>query len=194
MFRRGFKTWCEQTAASLRVKKGMPPYAALHARILAEELAVEIMTPDDLHRLRPDDIGADCVHRLLNDHSASWSAITIPNKEKPLVIFNPAHSAARQNSDLMHELAHILLAHEPGMTFIDPQSEMALRTHDNLQEQEAAWLSGCLLLPRDALLRMKRMNWTDERVCREYLVSSEMLRYRLNTSGVNIQHRRAKAF
>jgi len=192
MFRRGFKTWCERTAESLREKRGLIPSAPLPARILGEELSVEVVTPLELHELRPQDLPLDSAQRLLTVHSECWSAITIPNNQEPLIVYNPGHSPARQNSDLMHELSHLLLGHEPGMTFIDPHSELALRTHDKVQEEEASWLSGCLLLPREALLRIKRIGWTEEHACNEYLVSGQMLRYRLNTSGVNIQHRRSR--
>jgi hypothetical protein len=53
MFGRGFKTWCERTAESLREKWGGPS-APLPARILGEELSVEIVTPLELHELRPE--------------------------------------------------------------------------------------------------------------------------------------------
>jgi len=80
---------------------------------------------------------------------------------------------------------------QPGMTFVDPNSGLALRSHDKTQEEEASWLAGCLLLPRDALLKIKRTNWTEQQACEMYLVSLQMLGYRMNTSGVNIQHRRS---
>jgi len=38
------------------------------------------------------------------------------------------------------------------MMFMSPNSGMALRTHNEEQEEEANWLAGCLLLPREALL------------------------------------------
>jgi IrrE N-terminal-like domain len=187
MFRRGFKSWCERTAVSLRTQRGLLPSAPLAALVLGEELAVEILAPGDLQALQPD-----CVRRLLEDHSECWSAITIPSAGKPLIVYNPAHSPARQNSDLMHELSHILLNHEPGMTFVDPNSGLAVRAHDKPQEDEASWLAGCLLLPRDALLKIKRVNWTQQQACETYLVSLQMLTYRMNTSGVNIQHKRSR--
>lgn len=188
MFRRGFKSWCEKTAVSLRTRRGLHPSAPLPARVLGEELTAEIISPHELQNLQQD-----CARRLLKDHSECWSAITIPSERKPLIVYNPTHSPARQNSDLMHELSHILLNHEPGMTFVDPNSGLALRAHDKAQEEEASWLAGCLLLPREALLKIKRMNWTEQQTCELYLVSLQMLAYRMNTSGVNIQYRRSRA-
>src|ERR1700694_402211 len=45
------------------------------------------------------------------------------------------------------------------------------------QEQEADWLAGCLLLPRDALLAIRRRRLSDEETCSEYGVSPAMLRF-----------------
>src|SRR5581483_186242 len=115
MFRRGFKSWCEETALNVRQHQHLASNAPLSAFVLARELRVSIITPSELKHL-PE----DACRRLIGVHSDSWSAITIPGKHHPLIVYNPSHSAARQNSDLMHELAHILLGHKPTMVFIDP--------------------------------------------------------------------------
>jgi IrrE N-terminal-like domain len=187
VFKRGFKAWCERTAVALRTKRGLAPSVPLPARLLGEELSVEILALTELETL-----DAECARRLAEEHAECWSAITLPGGGRPLIVYNHSHSPARQNSDLMHELSHLLLNHEPGMTFVDPNSGLAIRAHDKSQEEEAAWLSGCLLLPREALLRIKRMKLTPEKACEIYLVSLQMLTYRMNTSGVNIQQRRAQ--
>jgi Zn-dependent peptidase ImmA (M78 family) len=92
----------------------------------------------------------------------------------------------------MHELAHIFLGHKPTMLFMDPSADLALRTHDNAQEEEASWLAGCLLLAREVLLHIKATRLSDESACRQYGVSAKMLLYRMNVSGVNLQHRRSQ--
>jgi hypothetical protein len=68
-------------------------------------------------------------------------------------------SATRQNSDLMHELA-IFLVHESTMRFADPNTDLALRTHDKAQDEAADWLAGHLL-PREVLLHIKATGLTD---------------------------------
>jgi Zn-dependent peptidase ImmA (M78 family) len=78
------------------------------------------------------------------------------------------------------------------MMFMSPNSGMALRTHNEEQEQEADWLAGCLLLPRDALLLIRRKGTTDEDACLEYGVSLAMLRFRINVTGVDAQLRHAR--
>jgi IrrE N-terminal-like domain len=189
MFRRGFKSWCEETALKVRQHQELATTAPLSPFVLARELQVAVVQPADLKHL-----AEDVRRRLLREHSDCWSAITIPGKERPLIVYNPSHSAARQNSDLMHELAHILLGHKPTVVFIDPNTDLSLRTFDKAQEEEANWLGGCLLLPREVLLHIKATHLSNEAACRHYGVSAKMLSYRMNVSGVNIQHSRAQAW
>lgn len=66
-----------------------------------------------------------------------------------MIVHNTSHSPARIGSDVMHELAHLLLDHEPGTMFFG-LNNVALRSHDKGQEEEATWLGGCFLLPREA--------------------------------------------
>ncbi len=187
MFRRGFKTWAEQTSARVRQKLHLLPSSPLDPSQLAESLGVLVLTPNDLGAL-----DEDIRRRLLNDHGDNWSAITVTDGHSHLIVANSSHADARQNSDLAHELAHIILGHEPSMMFMSPNSGLALRTYNEDQEREADWLAACLLLPRDALLATRRRRLSDEEICSEYGVSSAMLRFRLNITGVDVQLRRAR--
>jgi hypothetical protein len=60
------------------------------------------------------------------------------------------------------------------------------------QEEEATWLAGCLLLPRPLLLREAYAGTSAEAIADKYQVSQHMARFRLNTSGVLLQARRAR--
>ena len=187
MFRRGFKTWAEEIALRVRHKLKLHPESPLDPYQLAELLSVPVVGPEELR-----DLPADCRDRLANESSDSWSAVTVGRQEHHLIVVNTSHALTRRNSDLAHELAHLILGHEPSMMFVSPSSGTALRTHNKEQEDEANWLAGCLLLPRDALFSIRRRRLTDEGACREYLVSRAMLRFRLNASGVDIQLRRTR--
>lgn len=181
MFRRGFKTWCETTSLQIRRNLSIGPADPLPPHQLAETLHVSIWTPAELQGLAPD-----VVHRLTTVHAGAWSALTLPGAKSKVIIRNPAHSPERTASDVMHELAHILLEHEPGNVFFGPQG-LALRTHNKDQEDEARWLSGCLLLSRESLFAIRKRRLTDEQACTLYGVSREMLTFRQHTSGVDRQ-------
>jgi Zn-dependent peptidase ImmA (M78 family) len=179
MFKRGFKTWCEQTAVQYRRELKIIDTAPLTAFQLADHLGVITRTPHDFAML------AEHVRqRLLTVHSDCWSAFTINTGMRPLIVYNPTHSDARTSSNIMHELAHLILGHNPSKMFVS-STGLPIRTHDTEQEEEATWLSGCLLLPRVALVRIKSQSVREDRVAVEYGVSRNMLRYRFQVTGVN---------
>jgi len=109
--------------------------------------------------------------------------------EKDLVLVNPSHSRGRQANDLMHELAHILLGHEAARVDVAEDGSLVLFTYDKDQEDEANWLAACLLLPRPALLEIRKAGKDLRTAAKEYGVSQVMLQYRLNVTGVDHQLR-----
>lgn len=185
MFKRGFKAWCERVSLEQRAELGLRPTDPLNPVRLAEILDITVWTPSDVPGL-----SEECIDTLLDRDPDSWSAVTLRLPGTDLIIRNSAHSLARQNSDLMHELAHILLAHTPTRVDVSEDQQLLLRTHDREQEEEASWLAGCLLLPRPALFTILRLGATRE-VARKYGVSVDMLSYRIRVAGVEIQAKRA---
>lgn len=181
MFRRGFKSWCESTAIQVRRNLNLEAHAPLPADSLAASLRVPIWTLDDLSEL-----AQDVAQRLSTIHADAWSAMTLPASSSHVIIVNPSHSPERRSSDVMHELAHLLLEHEPGNVFFGATG-LALRTHNKDQEDEARWLSACLLLSRECLFLIRRKRWSDDQACAHFGVSREMLAFRRQTSGVDKQ-------
>ena len=186
-FERGFKVWAERTSISLRRELGIKSCDPLIPHELALFLKVDMKTPNDIQGLSQSH-----KRQLLNIDPKGWSAVTVETPEKHVIIYNPHHSIARQSSDQMHELAHILIKHEPSQLILCPNGDWVMRSYDQKQEDEAAWFSGCLLLPREALLEILKNGGSDEEACRHYGVSKRMLMARRNLSGVNIQMRRNK--
>jgi Zn-dependent peptidase ImmA (M78 family) len=182
MFRRGFKTWAERTSLRVRQKLSLPASSPLDPFRFADLLGVPVLNPGEL-----PDLADDVRQRLKTDHRDCWSAITVSAGKGHLIVVNSSHARTRLNSSLAHEIAHIILGHDPSMMFMSPSSEMALRTHNEEQEEEANWLAGCLLLPREALMLIRRMGKSPEDACSEYGVSAAMLRFRFNVTGVDAQ-------
>lgn len=186
-FERGFKSWCENTSVQIRRSLGAGPTDPLSPVELADHLDVRLIAADDVPGL-----SEMALTTLLTSEADNWSAVTISHGSHDVVIYNSTHSRRRRSSDLMHELAHLLMRHDPSKMFFSTDRPFALRSYNQDQEEEANWLAGCLLLPRPALLAISRARIGHESVCSRYEVSKDMLTYRLNVSGVNTQMNRRR--
>ena len=185
MFARGFKTWCENTAVELRRTLRLQRTDPLGPEQLATQLGVKLCTPREIPGLSSKAIGV-----LLDSEKDSWSAVTLSSGDQTLIIFNSSHSLGRRANDIMHELAHILLGHKPARMMYFPDGQLALRTYDPDQEEQATWLAGCLLLPREALIRIRSSGLDESAAAAHFQVSRILLTYRLDMTGVNQQFRR----
>jgi Zn-dependent peptidase ImmA (M78 family) len=185
VFERGFKTWCEKYAVEKRLALGLSASAPLDSILLATHLGVRVWVPKDVPGLR----AASLAILLRNDGitPSCWSAVTLVVGPRVVVILNSSHSKARQASDLTHELAHRIRGHEAQEVAVSEEGLMLLKSYDKVQEEEADWLSGCLLLPRDALSSIRKRRLEDSTACAEYGVSLRMLNYRMSMTGMNKQ-------
>ena len=187
-FARGFKTRCENIAQSIRTTLELHPSDPLSVDDLADYLGAQIITPHAV-----PGISGKALRVLLEDDADDWSALTISGHGTALVIHNPTHSRGRRSSNIAHELAHLLLRHSPSTLMFAPDGTWSLRTYDDQQEEEATWLSGCLLLPRPALLSIAEAELTPREAATQYEVSEQLLKYRGDATGVTEQMRRRNA-
>jgi hypothetical protein len=185
LFERGFKTWCERYSAEVRSTLGLGPGAPLDPFRLAQHLGIRVWTPHQVPGLSEEKLAT----LLRNDGvtPSCWSAVTIVFGSRVVVILNSSHSPGRQASDLTHELAHRIRGHQTHDVDVSPDGIMLLSGYDKLQEEEADWLSACLLLPREALISIKKQGLESSIAAERFGVSQRMLNYRLATSGVNRQ-------
>ncbi|MDS0133210.1 MULTISPECIES: ImmA/IrrE family metallo-endopeptidase [unclassified Amycolatopsis] len=183
--RRGFKSEAERLADRTREELGLAPTDHLPIRDLATFLGVPVYAADEL----VDPAELDELDQL---QPGAFSAATFHLPDGGIVVVNnPKNSAARTNSDIAHELAHLLLNHD--VRDIQQLAGETFFTCNPEQETEANWLAGCLLLPRALLLREAYADSSAETIAEKYEVSVQMARYRLNTSGVMLQVRRARS-
>ena len=127
--------------------------------------------------------------QLLRRDPSGWSAVGIYRGTRGLIIYNPTRSRGRQASDIMHELAHLILDHKPATLIMSHDGNMAMRSYDRDQEEAANWLAWCLLLPREALLWCRRSGMGTEEIAEHYCVTETLVRFRLRTTGVDAQSR-----
>jgi hypothetical protein len=181
--RRGFKAGAERLAARFRQEMGVLPGVRMDVDQLAAHLGVSIQSADQLVPIQE-------LERLDQLQPGCFSAATFHLPDGSVVaVTNPLNrSRARRDSDLAHELAHIILKHTP--TRVDRLGDLTFFDCDTEQEEEANWTAGCLLLPRPLLLKSARQGLTPDQVAENNFVSIEMARFRLNTSGVYLQVKR----
>ncbi len=180
--KRGFKTESEQRAEELRRELKLASTAPLPARTLASHLGVAVVGPEEIPGMTPI-----LIHQLLVADVESWSATTISGEQCTVVIHNSAHGPGRQESDLMHELAHLLCEHRPSEIVQLEGFPFPLRTFDPTAEDEASWLGACLQLLRAALWWGARRGMTVDGFVDYFGASEEMVRYRRKITGVDVQ-------
>jgi Zn-dependent peptidase ImmA (M78 family) len=187
LLERGFKTWAENVAVSIRRDLDLPPHAPLSAHQLAKHLDVTLWVPGDV-----PNIPAAVVEQLLLRDSDGWSAVTCLANGHARVIYNPTHSLARQNSDIAHELAHIILEHEPGKIVMSHDARIVMRSFDPKQEEEANWLGWSLLLPRTALTHATKAQLGITEIAKKWVVSEQLVEYRTRMTGIRRQFGRSR--
>ena len=174
--RRGFKSEAERIVQRVRADLGLSRADPVPLDELAESLGVEVIGGDELvprsRFVELDKIQSDC-----------FFACTLrPTPDRVVVVYSPTSGATRRKSDIAHELAHILLNHD--LSRIERLGGFTFLSCDPAQEEEAAWLSGSLLLPRDLLTAEVRRGLDVEAISEKYGVSVRMARFRLNATGV----------
>lgn len=180
--RRGFKSEAEKMAAVARTLVGVPEDFPLPARTLARAMGVVVIGPREIPGI-PEPLAT----QMLFEFAKNWSGVTIPVEGQTVIIHNTTHNPARQESNVMHELAHLICEHKPAR--IDPPGKLpwASRSFDREQEEQAAWLGGCLQLPRVGLVSSLAKNLDNLAIGIRFGASPEMVRFRRNTSGVDFQ-------
>jgi Zn-dependent peptidase ImmA (M78 family) len=172
---RGFLTQAERHAARLRDELGLGPADPVDIRTVARHIGVRVVAADEL-------IDVARLQELERIQAFAFSACTLDIRSTKVIVFNPLRSHARTQSDLAHEVSHLLLGHD--LDEIRVVAGMPFRTCRPDQEEEATNLGGTLLLPRPLLLRAARRGLGVEEVAEQYGVTLDMARFRLNRTGV----------
>lgn len=100
-----------------------------------------------------------------------------------MILFNESRSRARQESDIMHELAHLLREHKGDA--LELNADISLRSLNEDHEQEAKWLGAALQIPETGIMHHARLGNTAEQVADIYGASLQMATYRWNMLGVS---------
>ena len=183
-FPRSFKAQANRIAIGLRTQMGLAAAAPLDLEALAERLRVDVVRLSDFAATCPDQVA-----QLTSRDTTGFSALIFPVGDgRNVAIVNDGHSQGGQNSNLAHELAHLLLLHSPE----EVNNCAGCRNFDSAVENEASFLAGCILIPDAAARRIVRSGIDADTAQLRYGVSRRMLDWRLNVSGAIIQRQRAR--
>ena len=181
ILKRGFKANAEKLAIEFRAKLNKQPHEALCAFDLASHLEIPLRTPSDFG-LSKEEI------RGLTSSKSGWSALTMKNNSNHYVIIhNSRHSPSRQQSNLMHELAHIICQHDFPNIKLTTDNNFPLRHFNKLHEAEAEWLGANLQITRIGLVWCLKRHMSDKEIADYYNASLSMATFRINLTGVRNQ-------
>lgn len=181
---RGFKAWAERTSVAIRKELELSVEDKLCPFKFSDYLGAKLWKPEDV-----PGITQEILDQLYSD-PFGWSATSLRVNEKSIVIYNPNHSPGRQASDIVHELAHDLLSHQPATLIVSLELEnVNMRSFDQKQEDEANCLAWTLLVPRDGLLKATLRKKTKEEIALQFGVTETLVNFRLRTTGITRQVR-----
>lgn len=169
---RGFKAEAERKSLHFRQELGLKKHEHLCAFDLAKHLDVRVSSILDL---------------IPNDGKTydDWSALLMPNhKQKPVILYNPHHSEARRQSDIMHELAHFIQKHPfPSHDVLSclPKEMVVINP---IFEEEAKWLGAILQIPKDGLVWAIYQKKEISLIANHFNASVQMVNMRINTLGL----------
>jgi Zn-dependent peptidase ImmA (M78 family) len=170
--RRGFKAEAERLSLAERKALGLTDRSRLEPVRLAEAKGVPVVPLNAL-----PGISAAHLERLRVIDPGAFSAAAVVDGGDALIVVNDAHEPARQANSISHELAHLLLGHEPARSF-DP---FGARNITKEMEDEADWLAGCLLVPKSGIaVTMSEAGGRLEVAADHYGVSVQLMRWRVN--------------
>lgn len=187
LLRRGFKAECERISEALRKELGLTIYDPLDAFNLAAHLNVPV------HPISELPLTKECLNALqgkLTDGIEWFGLALLCEDGEKRVFYNDACAPTRQQSDLMHELGHIILNHQDANQEYYFGYPVVIR--DEVHEQEATCLGATLQLPKAALINSYRHNLDTEEVAKRFTASPAMVRFRQNTSGASIIAKRMR--
>lgn len=176
---KGFTGKAERLAEGLRNQLQVHPCGHLCAFRLADYLGVSVCEATD-YGIEPE-----WIKRL-----TGWSGLYLINQfNEKIIIHNTYHPTGRQQSTIMHELAHLVCEHPLPTDTILPELPF-LRRYNPQHEQEAEYLGATLQITRKGLVWAMRRSMSLTQIAEYYRASHEMVDYRLNISGVSKQFRK----
>lgn len=170
-----FRNRSEKIAVEERRRLGVSAYDPLSGDALAAAHGVKIVSVDEL-------FAHDSALQEAFRQRPFWGCLMQLPDVAPLIVLHPDQSPARRESTLMHEIAHFLLKHSGSSL----AALIAGNARNKAQEAEAAYLGGCLQLPRTALKWAFQAGLSVPRVAARFGASESMVTFRCRMTGFQL--------
>lgn len=179
---RGFKARAEETAEEIRNELGIGLFAKIDPLVLAETLAIPVLSLTELHRIGAQDEKLRAsIELLLGSAGSAFSAATVFMGGRRVILHNDSHAPGRQAANLCHEISHGLLLHKPRPAL----DGLGCRDWDDQIEDEATYLASTILIPGKAARGAVTRGLSLEQVAMHYGCSVKMAQWRHSTSGAS---------
>lgn len=183
--RRGFKSEANYYAIEFRKELRLAPHAPLCPWRLAAHLEIPVLPMSEFAALIPEHYAY-----LSGKDGGSFSALTVFDRSRRLIVHNDSHRRPRQASNIAHELSHGILGHPP----MPPLDDIGCRNYNKDLEDEANWLAPALLISEEAALHIARAGFTLEAAADTYGVSKEVMKMRLNVTNAYVRVKRSREY
>lgn len=178
LLKRGFKANAERIAIQYKQEMGIHPCAPLDAFDLAKHISVNVYCFSEF-------LDNPANFKLYFDN-AVVSALTMQTAAgNRIIIHNSLHTSARQQSNIMHELAHIICDHQIANKDYGFKIPFGMREFDPVQEAEAKCLGSTLQLAKPCLLWARKRALKNGEVAKHFNASLEMVKYRMSITGIS---------
>ena len=189
---RGFKTKAEKRSLALRKELGLKFNEPVDCLQLAEHIGICVLQIDSLCKCGFSDKNLNVFSSSGNGYK-EFSATILHTEHGNILVYNHFHSQARINSSIAHEISHIDCEHDFS-SMPTGGSFGLIREFPKECEEEANWLSGCILFPRSGLVWAAKRGMGIPEIAEHFNTSEEMARWRYNTTGIAAQMRRAAKY
>lgn len=179
------KAHLRQFALELRLEVGLTPHERFDPLRLADLYGVPVL------RLSTLECSPEALEHFQIKRPGVFSGALIPLDDGSTVIVeNDTHTPERRASTTTHEMAHVMLEHPFVAALADSNG---CRLTNRALEAEAAELSGELLLPMEAALKLAYDQVPDDVAAQRFGVSKVFASWRLNSTGARKIAARARA-
>lgn len=147
-------------------------------RALAAEHGIPVYS---LTELLEQDLAEETRDHFHFANTGSWSAALVQVGTARIIVENDAHAPVRRRSNLAHELGHHLLEHSFESVVLGEDHK---RAFDAVQEKQATFISGELLIPENAARKAAYAHLDDTQVAQRFGVSVQFARMRMSGARV----------